>query len=124
MRLMLAGGLAALGLVGPLRATPLYYRVATTPDGTVKIFADSDDNSQFWWIPLHTEVSLGAGGNLYAFDASYFGIGDRYMQQDATGIHSVIGGSIAGSARLGLSQDQRQNVLETIKKEFKVANPH
>ncbi|MBB2703107.1 MULTISPECIES: hypothetical protein [Rhizobium] len=93
-----------------------------TSVGGVLAYQDSEDNSQFHYLPLFTDVVLGP--RLKTFKTTHYGIGRAYFVQSATGeITSRAGAIVSGSAVIDISDEQRAKLIEQINKDFQVANP-
>ena len=95
---------------------------ATSGDGVVA-YQDHSDLSQFWYVPLRVDTTL--GGSLTAFKVDYWGIGARYLVQESTTgkIRSMFGAVLSGTAVFDISDYQRKKITRKIEQEFGVKNP-
>lgn len=117
-------GLVFLALSLPLYAGPKFSSGTTTDNG-VQIYRDSDDLTQFYYLPTNIIAQFNpTNGPLKDFNVAYFGISDKYVDVGPEGIRqSVVGASIAGQAGFRLSPEQRASAEAVIQKQFGVKNP-
>ncbi|RUT06087.1 hypothetical protein DSM106972_032930 [Dulcicalothrix desertica PCC 7102] len=87
----------------------------------VQAFQDSDRTTQFVYYP--TTVTCIPGETLQDFKVTYWGIGKPFFMQKNNRIDSVVGAILAGRAIIDISSEQRQMLIEQIRKAYGVRNP-
>lgn len=87
----------------------------------VQAFQDSDRTTQFVYYP--TTVTCIPGETLQDFKVTYWGIGKPFFMQKNNRIDSVVGAVLAGRATIDISSEQRQMLIEQIRKAYGVRNP-
>jgi hypothetical protein len=81
-------------------------------------YQDHSDPNQFYYIP--SSVPLVPGETLEDFNVTYFGVSSKHQAWDpASGSYrSIVGASLAGRAKIGISDIQRKDLVKQIKKVF------
>jgi hypothetical protein len=110
----------SLLLVSAASAAPIFSR-GTAISGVV-VYQDSQNASQFWYIPANAPLVLGE--TLQNFKVTYWGIGTRYLFKDTDGsLKSSMGAVLSGRATLDMTSSQRAAVVAEIQRVFGVQNP-
>ncbi len=86
-------------------------------------YQDDADPSQFYYIP--SSIPLVLGETLEDFNVTYFGVSAKHNAWDPVSgnYRSVVGASLAGKAKIGLSDRQRKDLAKQIKKVFSGIEP-
>jgi hypothetical protein len=107
-------------LANPCQAAPSLSKGTSIRGATA--YQDSQDLSQFYYIPLSSEATL--GDRLKTFEVKYFGMGRQFLVRQSNGaIKSKAGAIVSGTFVVDLSDAQRAALLAQITKDFGVANP-
>jgi hypothetical protein len=120
MTRLFAIAILAVICAAPGNAAPLFSK-GTSIDG-VLAYQDSEDQTQFHYLPLVMDALLGE--RLRTFKVTHYGIGKSYFVQSISGeITSRAGAIISGTVRIDVSPAQRVALTQQITKDFGIANP-
>lgn len=112
--------LSVLATLTSALAAPKFSK-GTSVQG-VLAYVDSEDSTQFHYLPLSMETLLGE--RLKAFKVTHYGIGRSYFVQSVSGeITSRAGAIVSGTIRIDMTEPQRAALIQQIIKDFNVANP-
>lgn len=113
----------AAGLVlcsTPAAAAPKFSRGTAIPG--VIAYQDSDDPTQFWYLP--TSIPLVLGGSLQSFGVKYWGVAQPFRVEQVDGFQkSIVGATLSGKAKIDITQDQRDKLTAELRKAYGVQNP-
>jgi hypothetical protein len=117
----LATAACGLGLSGEIASGAPRFSVGTSVQGVVA-YQDSEEASQFHYLPMTMETLLGE--RIKTFKVTHYGIGKSYFVQSAGGeITSRAGAIVSGTIKLDILETQRQALVAQIAKDFGVQNP-
>ena len=96
------------------------FSAATSVRG-VLAFQDDQDNNTFHYYPQHVEGRLNE--NLTKFDVTYWGIGEQALMDVDGEIFDSVGAVLSGEAKIDITQEQRDAIVEEIKKDYHIEEP-
>jgi hypothetical protein len=116
--LALVAGLALCS--APAAAAPKFSRGTAIPG--VIAYQDSDEPTQFWYLPTSIPVVL--GGSLQSFGVKYWGVAQPFRVKQADGFQkSIVGATLSGVAKMDISQNQRDQLVAELRKAYGIENP-
>lgn len=87
----------------------------------VVAYQDSNDPTQFYYLPQTVYSSLGE--NLSEFAVTYWGISDSFYDRIDGKYQSISGAVLGGKAKIDITADQQKQIEKRIKQDFKIPNP-